>query len=43
MGDLSGQQSIKGSLWLLLSNRTTLKQTDQERLDQLLAQNQPLA
>lgn len=43
LGDLSGQQSIKGSLWLLLSNRTTLKQTDQERLDQLLAQNQPLA
>ncbi|MEW6514977.1 MAG: ISL3 family transposase [Pseudomonadota bacterium] len=42
-GDLTGQQTIKGSLWLLLSNRTTLKQTDQERLDQLLAQNQPLA
>lgn len=38
-----GQQTIKGSLWLLLSNRATLKQTDQERLDQLLAQNQPLA
>jgi Transposase and inactivated derivatives len=43
LGDLTGQQTIKGSLWLLLSNRTTLKQTDQERLDQLLAQNQPLA
>jgi transposase len=43
LGDLTGQQTIKGSLWLLLSNRTTLQQTDQERLDQLLAQNQPLA
>jgi transposase len=43
LGDLTGQQTIKGSLWLLLSNRSTLKQTDQERLDQLLAQNQPLA
>jgi transposase len=43
LGDLTGQQTIKGSLWLLLSNRTTLKQTDRERLDQLLAQNQPLA
>ena len=43
LGDLTGQQSIKGSLWLLLSNRTTLKETDQERLDQLLAQNQPLS
>lgn len=43
LGDLTGQQAIKGSLWLLLSNRTTLKQTDQERLDRLLAQNQPLA
>lgn len=43
LGDLEGQQVIKGSLWLLLSNRTTLKQTDQGRLDQLLAQNQPLA
>jgi transposase len=43
LGDLTGQQTIKGSLWLLLSNRTTLKQTDQERLDQLLAQNQPLS
>jgi transposase len=42
-GDLTGQQTIKGSLWLLLSNRTTLKETDQGRLDQLLAQNQPLA
>jgi len=43
LGDLSGQQMIKGSLWLLLSNRTSLKQTDQERLNQLLAQNHPLA
>lgn len=43
LGDLTGQQTIKGSLWLLLSNRATLKETDQERLDQLLAQNQPLA
>jgi len=43
LGDLTGQQAIKGSLWLLLSNRTTLKDTDRSRLDQLLAQNQPLA
>jgi transposase len=43
LDDLAGQKTIKGSLWLLLSNRTTLKETDQERLDQLLAQNQPLA
>lgn len=43
LDDLVGQQTIKGSLWLLLSNRTTLKETDQGRLDQLLAQNQPLA
>jgi transposase len=43
LGDLTGQQTIKGSLWLLLSNRTTLKETDQGRLDQLLLQNQPLA
>lgn len=43
LGDLTGQQTIKGSLWLLLSNRSTLKDTDQGRLDQLLAQNQPLA
>ena len=43
LGDLTGQQTIRGSLWLLLSNRTTLKQTDQERLDQLLAQNQSLS
>lgn len=43
LGDLTGQQAIKGSLWLLLSNRDTLKDTDQTRLDQLLAQNQPLA
>ena len=43
LGDLEGQQVIKGSLWLLLSNRRTLKESDQTRLDQLLAQNQPLA
>lgn len=43
LGDLTGQQAIKGSLWLLLSNRATLKDTDRNRLDQLLAQNQPLA
>jgi hypothetical protein len=43
LGDLTGQQTIKGSLWLLLSNRTTLKETDQEGRNQLLAQNQPLA
>lgn len=42
-GDLTGQQTIKGSLWLLLSNRRTLKETDQSRLDQLLVQNQPLS
>jgi len=43
LGDLDGQPVIKGSLWLLLSNRPKLKLTDQERLNQLLAQNQPLA
>jgi len=43
LGDLTGQQAIKGSLWLLLSNRASLKETDQGRLDQLLVQNQPLA
>jgi transposase len=43
LDDLTGQQTIKGSLWLLLSNRSTLKDSDQTRLDQLLAQNQPLA
>lgn len=43
LADLEGQQIIKGSLWLLLSNRTALKESDQTRLDQLLAQNQPLA
>lgn len=42
LGDLTGQQTIKGSLYLLLSNRSTLKETDQGRLDTLLAQNQPL-
>jgi transposase len=43
LDDLTGQQTIKGSLWLLLSNYDTLKQTDQERLDDLLEKNQPLA
>lgn len=43
LGDLTGQQAIKGSLWLLLSSRNTLKESDQTRLDLLLAQNQPLA
>lgn len=43
LGDLTGQQTIKGSLYLLLSNRNTLKDTDQTRLDQLLAQNQSLS
>ena len=43
IGDPTGQQAIKGSLWLLLSNRNTLKDSDQARLDLLLAQNQPLA
>lgn len=43
LGDLTGQQTIKGSLYLLLSNRSTLKDTDQSRLDALLAQNQPLS
>jgi transposase len=42
LGDLTGQQAIKGSLYLLLSNRSTLKDTDQGRLDTLLAQNQSL-
>ena len=43
LGDLDGQQVIKGSLWLLLSNYNTLKETEQERLNRLLKQNQPLA
>lgn len=42
LGDLTGQQAIKGSLYLLLSNRSTLKDTDQGRLDTLLAQNHTL-
>ena len=42
LGDLTGRQAIKGSLYLLLSNYDTLKATDQERLDTLLAQNEPL-
>ena len=33
---------LKGSLYLLLSNYNTLQDTDQERLDTLLAQNAPL-
>lgn len=36
LDDLAGQQTIKGSLWLPLSNRKTLKESDQSRLDQLL-------
>lgn len=43
LGDLPGQQTIKGSLYLLLANRSTLKDTDQSRLDALLEQNQPLS
>jgi len=42
LGDLTGQQAIKGSLYLLLTNRDSLKETDQSRLDLLLAQNAPL-
>ena len=42
LGDLTGQQAIKGSLYLLLTNRESLKETDQGRLDLLLAQNAPL-
>ena len=42
LGDLTGQQAIKGSLYLLLTNRDSLKATDQSRLDLLLAQNAPL-
>ena len=42
LGDLTGEQAIKGSLYLLLANRATLKETDQSRLDLLLAQNAPL-
>lgn len=41
--DLPGQEAIKGSLYLLLSNRGTVKQSDQGRLDQLLAQNELLS
>ena len=42
LGDLTGREAIKGSLYLLLSNYGRLKQTEQERLDTLLAQNAPL-
>ena len=42
LNDLTGQAAIKGSLYLLLSNRGTLKESDQGRLDQLLAQNASL-
>lgn len=42
LGDLTGQTAIKGSLYLLLANRDTLKDSDQSRLDQLLTQNEPL-
>ena len=36
LGDLSGQQVIKGSLYLLLGNRDKLTVSDQQRLNQLL-------
>ena len=42
LGDLSGQQVIKGSLYLLLGNRDKLTVSDQQRLNQLLAQNETL-
>jgi transposase len=42
LGDLTGQEAIKGSLYLLLGNRDNLKSADQDRLDKLLAQNEPL-
>jgi len=42
LGDLTGEHAIKGSLYLLLANRETLKATDQSRLDLLLTQNAPL-
>jgi len=42
LGDLTGQEAIKGSLYLLLTNRDNLKDSDQGRLDKLLAQNEPL-
>lgn len=42
LGDLTGQEAIKGSLYLLLTNRDNLKDSDQGRLDTLLAQNEPL-
>ncbi len=40
LGDLSGQEAIKGGLYLLLSNRDKLKESDQDRLDKLLVQNE---
>jgi transposase len=42
LGDLTGQEAIKCSLYLLLANRDNLKETDQGRLDKLLEQNEPL-
>ncbi|MCK7581666.1 MAG: transposase [Chromatiales bacterium] len=42
LGDLTGEQAIKGSLYLLLGNRDNLKSSDQQRLDKLLEQNEPL-
>ena len=42
LGDLTGEQALKGSLYLLLGNRDNLKSSDQERLDKLLEQNEPL-
>lgn len=42
VGDLTGQQVIKGSLYLLLSNRDRLTESAQARLDRLLEQNRSL-
>jgi transposase len=42
LGDLTGQEIIKGSLYLLLANRDNLKDTDRSRLERLLSQNQKL-
>ena len=42
LGNLEELEAIKGSLFLLLGNRKSLKDTDKSRLDKLLAMNQPL-
>ncbi len=42
LGDLNGQEVLKGSLYLLLGNRDKLTASDQQRLDLLLTQNQTL-